>query len=586
VPGHWTAAAVLLIVAAAALVYGHRLDYAPPHVEIDEVLIGLDAHAIATTGRDMRGERLPLYSQTAEHSWYQPLVIYLTAAGLKILPFNERSVRLPAVGVGVLNVALMYFVARALFASGLFGAVAAAVLLLTPAHFIHSRYGMDYIYPLPFILGWLLCLAVYDGRRRAGLLVLGTSVLGAGLYSYISSLIMMPVYFALTYLLLYRHGSSRRTYALAAAGFFPWLGPFLWWLARHPAAYAATVDKYGLYDTQRLDALQGLRSAFSYASVAQRLSQYWNFFNPSFLFFGSGTKLMFSTNRAGVFLLATAVFLAIGLWTAIVRSRTNPMAQIVLLGFATAPLAALVVAEENAIFRALALIPFGVLLATFGMHAMWSGLTSEPVRMPYRMAAFAAITIGGAYAAWTLATRGRLGASPLLLAGVAVAALLLARIPEPVRQWRGVTACLLACMLIQFAGFWSDYFTDYRIRMAYWLGGNIGGALESVIEQDQRTPVPAVYFSTLRATSGQFDGRDQYLGAYWKFYLVKHGREDLLARTHSFDGGTVSSIPPGSLIVANDGNVATDSLVRSGALRRVVAIPELNGTSFFTILQR
>src|SRR5689334_2468822 len=71
------------LVVIAALLYGRRLEYAPPHVEIDEVLIAIDAHAIATTGRDLRGELLPLYSQTAEHSWYQPLVIYLTALVLK-----------------------------------------------------------------------------------------------------------------------------------------------------------------------------------------------------------------------------------------------------------------------------------------------------------------------------------------------------------------------------------------------------------------------------------------------------------------------------------------------------------------------
>ena len=87
--------AVLLI--ATALMYGRRLAFAPPYVEIDEVLIGLDAQQIASTGRDLRGEFLPLYSQTAEHSWYQPAIIYVTALTLKLLPFSEWSVRVPTV---------------------------------------------------------------------------------------------------------------------------------------------------------------------------------------------------------------------------------------------------------------------------------------------------------------------------------------------------------------------------------------------------------------------------------------------------------------------------------------------------------
>src|SRR5713226_6437051 len=143
---------VFLLVVSTGLLYGHRLEYAPPHLEIDEVLIGLDAHSIASTGHDLRGELLPLYSQTAEHSWYQPFVIYLTALALKVVPLSEWAVRLPTVCVGIVDVALMYFVARYLFASDFFAVIAAGLLMATPAHFIHSRYGMDYIYPLPFIL--------------------------------------------------------------------------------------------------------------------------------------------------------------------------------------------------------------------------------------------------------------------------------------------------------------------------------------------------------------------------------------------------------------------------------------------------
>jgi 4-amino-4-deoxy-L-arabinose transferase-like glycosyltransferase len=103
-----TLAILVVIVAASAWLYGYRLEYAPPHLEIDEVLIGLDAHAIASTGRDLRGERLPLYSQTAEHSWYQPLVIYLTALTLKVLPFSESSVRMPTICLAVVDIVLIY----------------------------------------------------------------------------------------------------------------------------------------------------------------------------------------------------------------------------------------------------------------------------------------------------------------------------------------------------------------------------------------------------------------------------------------------------------------------------------------------
>src|SRR5262249_52768361 len=117
-------AAAALVVVLAAWLYFDRLDYAPPYVEIDEVLIGLDGHAIATTGRDLRGEFLPLYSQTAEHSWYQPMVIYLTAAALTVVSLSEWAVRLPTASIGILDVVLVLAVARQFLGSWLAGAAA------------------------------------------------------------------------------------------------------------------------------------------------------------------------------------------------------------------------------------------------------------------------------------------------------------------------------------------------------------------------------------------------------------------------------------------------------------------------------
>src|SRR5262249_409996 len=218
-PGVAVVAIAGALVLISALLYARRLEYAPPHIEIDEVLIAIDAHAIATTGRDLRGELLPLYSQTAEHSWYQPLVIYLTALALKFAPLSERIIRLPTVGIAIVDIVLMYLVARRLFRSEWLGVVAAGMLALSPGHFIHTRYGVDYVYPVPFILGWLLCLVIYEERRQPWPLAAAGIVLGIGFYCYISSIVMMPLYFALTVGMLAWHRGRRPTYRLLATSF-------------------------------------------------------------------------------------------------------------------------------------------------------------------------------------------------------------------------------------------------------------------------------------------------------------------------------------------------------------------------------
>ena len=116
------------------------------------------------------------------------------------------------------DIALMYLVARHLFRSDFIAAIAAGLLALTPAHFIHSRYGMDYVYPVPFILAWLLCLVLYNEKPRTWLLVLGSSILGIGFYCYISSIVMMPLYFVSVPDAARAEG-ARQTFVLAAAGF-------------------------------------------------------------------------------------------------------------------------------------------------------------------------------------------------------------------------------------------------------------------------------------------------------------------------------------------------------------------------------
>ena len=85
--------------------------------------------------------------------------------------------------------------------------LAAALMALTPAHFIMSRQALDYICPLPFVLGWLLCLLTYFDTGRTAPLVAGGLLLGVGAYTYISSWMVMPFLAALTLLLARPRGA-------------------------------------------------------------------------------------------------------------------------------------------------------------------------------------------------------------------------------------------------------------------------------------------------------------------------------------------------------------------------------------------
>ena len=76
------------------------------------------------------------------------------------------------------------------------------------------------------------------------------------------------------------------------------------------------------------------------------------------------------------------------------------------------------------------------------------------------------------------------------------------------------------------------------------------------------------------------------MDAYWRFYLIKHRREDLLERTVQIDTVDVRDMPAGSLVLANEGDQVTAGLVGAGQLRRVATIPEVDRPGVFVILQR
>ena len=183
------------------VLYSANLGHAPIYLHEAEVLFALHAEAIATTWRDTNGRLLPLYFQMPQigfNVWFHPMVVYAMVPWLKILPLSEAAIRFPSVVVGLTDVVLIYFIAARIFRSERWGLLAAALLALTPSHFMHSRMAMDYLYPVPFVLAWLLCLLVFLDRQRPWTLFAATSFLGIGIYSYIASTIMMPLYLALT----------------------------------------------------------------------------------------------------------------------------------------------------------------------------------------------------------------------------------------------------------------------------------------------------------------------------------------------------------------------------------------------------
>jgi 4-amino-4-deoxy-L-arabinose transferase-like glycosyltransferase len=523
----WPVVPVLLI---ASVVYFHAFGGTPVYLGGDEARFATEAASIASSGRNVDGERLPLFfhmpdsiaANDGSTRWYQPVLFYLIALVLTVLPLSEASVRLPTAFIGMLDVLLMFVVARRLFRSSWYGAAAAGLLVLAPAHLIFSRQALDYICLLPFVLGWLVCLMTYVDTGDVRVSLAGGLLLGIGFYSYIAAWILMPACLLLTWVV--QAGMRPRAWRAAlwsTVGFAVPLLALAPWLWTHPDMVRDTVGRYQVYDVRRLSALQGVKDFLNYNNIQERISVYWDYFNPAYLFFAGGSNLTTATRRAGVFLVPMAVFLVVGLYD-LWQRRREPISLVLLAGLAMSPLPATLVDERYAVQRALLVLPFGVLIGVFGIARLLRG---------------------------------------------------------PRRSLQIATALLLLSMPVQFAYFARDYFTAYRVRSAWWFDSiDFRDVAEYLFAEIPASGGPPVYFSQ--------DLDD--VAPRWRFYMAKHGRSDLAARTHYFSMARfdLTQVPGGSLIVFYGNDPHVPALLASGTYVVAKKIVDVAGGNSALILRK
>ena len=182
------------------------------------------------------------------------------------------------------------------------------MLAFSPGHFIHSRMALSVLYPVPFVILWLIALRKVDEGGSDRWLFAGGAALGAAVYAYLAGVVMMPLYLVLTAALLAQRRRAR-SIVWAAAGFAIVLVPILLWSLAHPERYADLLRAYRPGEITTQSTVVDATNAIVPGDWRSRLSEWWLYFDPTYLFLSGDSSLTNSTRRAGLFPLALAVFL-------------------------------------------------------------------------------------------------------------------------------------------------------------------------------------------------------------------------------------------------------------------------------------
>jgi 4-amino-4-deoxy-L-arabinose transferase-like glycosyltransferase len=423
----WPRALVVLAFLGLAFLYYYRLGDAPIYLAHDEAMFGVVSHEIGWHARDVDGTFLPLLMPMSGAYWNMPAHVYLTALFVRILGTTETAIRASSATASLAAIILIYMFCRRVFRHRGFAMLGAGMFALTPALFIDSRLSTDHHYPLVAVGLWLVCLArFFEDRERDLWIGLAGLNLGLGLYTYGASVLLMPIFVALTAVLLLKMKVHRiRTYAVFVVVFVVSVMPFVIFVLNHPGYVGDVANMYKVYDAKRFSALQGAHELLGWTSLGARADVYFSYFNPSMLFFSGAGSLIQSTRNAGFFLVPFLILLP-GAILYVLRRDVEWFAWLAVAAFFATPLAASIVDEHGAVQRVLSIAPFGAILV-----------------------AYLVMRVSGDRRAWL-----RIG-----------------------------TWALVLILPIAFARFHSDYLGNYRQRSSGFFEQNVRGALETAIEE-------------------------------------------------------------------------------------------------------
>lgn len=329
----------------------YKLGEVPPSISWDEAAVGYNAWTILHWGKDEWGRSLPLSFKSFEDDKH-PLHIYLTVPTIKVFGLNEMGVRASSAIFGVLNVVIIFFLAKIIFDNNWVGLIASLILAISPYNIHFSRFNHELNFVLFFfMLGLYLLLEGIEKKNY--LIVLGFASLGIDLLGYHSAKAVVPPVVILATILYFKDLLKVKKYFLLGILAFSF---FVSLLFIEPALLGGARLKQTSSPQER-----------TFHAVKDK---YLKHFTYDFLFVRGDTNARLSS-QTGTFYKSDMFFLALGvlaLGWGILKGRKEYL--IILIWALLAPIPSSITSEAPHIARAMFMTGSWHLIIALGIYTI------------------------------------------------------------------------------------------------------------------------------------------------------------------------------------------------------------------------
>lgn len=364
----------IIILASALRLY--KLGTVPPSISWDEAAVGYNAWTIANYARDEYGKLFPAFFTSFGDNKH-PIHIYVTALSVKLLGLSEFSIRLPAAIFGILNVLLIFILAKLMFSSEILGLLASFFLAVSPYNIHFSRFNHEANFALFF---FLLGLTLFYKSIRQNNKFLPWSVLSLCIcfITYHPAKIVVP-FIGLILLVLYHKLIFKKKKTLSIS--FLIILAFLIFIGLNPELLGlARVDQthLGRSDIQKTQLFKQTHNELL-GQLNLTLIQYSWFFSPDYLFISGDKNPRLSDQGIGQFYKTDALLLLLG--TAYLLYKRSKAGLVLLAWALIAPFPSALVAEAPHAARAMFMMGSWNLISALGVYSVFNLLKKITFRL-------------------------------------------------------------------------------------------------------------------------------------------------------------------------------------------------------------